>query len=372
MGKIKLLFFGIKYFPSRGGTSRVAENLIRQMKDEFDITIFCYKNRLSQQYIDGVKVIEFYPIFKGSIGAFFYFLRSAFYLLLFCKPDIIHVHKIDACLFIPWFYKKAKVIATSHESPYMRDKWSLLEKKFFKFSEQIYIRSSATLTSISKPLTETYESEYGRKVKYIPNGISISPAYNDKKAKNFLSRLNLNPGNYIFFAARRIMKTKGLHTLLKALSQLNYQGNVLVAGDLEHASGYIKELKTKYAHLHVIYPGYIGELPLLLSLIKQSRLFVFPSETEGMSIMLLEAATTLTPIICSDIKENKEIFNDNHVTYFRNKDAADLAHKILSAHNNNKTLNLKAENALNHIENHYSWDKIAKEYVNLYASLMKN
>jgi len=49
--KKRILFFGIKYFPSRGGSSRVAENIISQLKDEFDISIYCYKNPAAKNHI---------------------------------------------------------------------------------------------------------------------------------------------------------------------------------------------------------------------------------------------------------------------------------------------------------------------------------
>jgi glycosyltransferase involved in cell wall biosynthesis len=368
--KPRLIFFGVKYFPSKGGTSRVVENLIRQLKDKYQITIFCFRDSRAQNYIPGVEVIEFRNWIKGAPGVFLYFIISGLYLLFRKKADLIHIHKIDTCLFIPWFYHKARVIATSHESPYVRDKWNGFEKMFFKVSERAYIRSKAELTCISKPLCETYLQIYQKQVTYIPNGITINSKHNDSEADNILKSYETTPGNYMFFAARRIMKTKGLHTMLEGFSQMGYKGKILVAGDLEHASSYVKDLKKKYDHLNVVYLGYIGDLPVLLSLIKKAKFFIFPSETEGMSIMLLEAATTKTPIICSDIKENREVFSDDHVTYFRNMDAADMAKQTLKALENDELLTIKANNAIERIEKNYTWESVANEYHLLYQRVL--
>ena len=59
MKKKKIVIFGVKYFPSKGGTSRVVENLLRELKDHFEITIYCYKNELAADFMEGVKTIQF-------------------------------------------------------------------------------------------------------------------------------------------------------------------------------------------------------------------------------------------------------------------------------------------------------------------------
>ncbi|WP_430816194.1 glycosyltransferase family 4 protein [Carboxylicivirga sp. RSCT41] len=372
MKKPKIVFYGIKYFPSRGGTSRVAENIISQLKDRYDITILCYKNKQANTHMDGVKVVEFSQWPGGSIGALLYFLKSALYLK-FKKFDLIHVHKIDAAFFLPLFRSKTKIIATSHESAYLRDKWSSVEKWYLRRAEKIFLNSDATLTCISNPLTKIYNN--GSEVKnvtYIPNGITIKDDYKEKEANELLKKYQLQEGEYYFFAARRIMKTKGCHTMLEALDKLQFKGKIVIAGDLSHAKEYVADLKDKYKHLNVIYPGYIGDLPLLLTLIKKARLFIFPSETEGMSIMLLEAASTQTPIVASDIKENKEVFNDEHLTFFEDQNSEDLAQQIKLIEANSDMTAQKAKSAFTHIKTKYDWANIANSYDQTYQQTIKH
>ncbi|MBK3519751.1 glycosyltransferase family 4 protein [Carboxylicivirga marina] len=365
MKKPKVAFYGIKYFPSKGGTSRVAENIIRQLKNRYDITILCYKNNDAKEHINGVKVMQFNQWPGGSIGALFYFLRSALHLK-FRKFDVIHLHKIDAAFFLPLFRKKTNIVATSHESAYLRDKWSKIEKWYLQKAEKIFLKSSATLTCISNPLTKIYNNGSKNKVVYIPNGITIKDEYKEREANHFLEEYYLKEKEYFIFAARRIMKTKGCHTMLAALDKMNYKGTIIVAGDLSHAKEYVSELQEKYKHMKVIYPGYIGDLPLLLTLIKKSKLFIFPSETEGMSIMLLEAASTQTPIVASDIKENKEVFNDEHVTFFKDQNSDDLVEKIKLIEENTNVVKSKAQKALLHIKTKYNWANIAESYDEIY------
>jgi glycosyltransferase involved in cell wall biosynthesis len=367
--KKRIVYFAVNYYPSKGGTSRVVENLIRKLKYKYDISIICYKNILAKKYIDGVNAIEF-PEYKiKGIGVFLFFLRTAIYLFKHGDFDLVHAHKIDCSFTLPLLTKRFRVIATSHESPYLRDKWSLIAKIYFRIMECFFIRSKARLTSISRPLSEYYNRKYKRKVLYIPNGVETTPEINYRKADYLLEDLGIK-NDYIVFAGRRIMKTKGCHVLLEALSRINYNKKIVIAGDTTHAPGYVKELKQQYNHLGLYFSGYIDDLDVLLGIISKAKLFVFPSITEGMSLMLLESSLTGTPIIASDIPENMEVFTNEHITFFKNKNASDLADKIRYVMNNYNEAKIKAEKTVAYVKKNYSWEKIAKKYELLYDDII--
>ena len=365
--KKRVIIYGVNYYPPKGGTSRVVENLILQLKDSFDITICCYKNQLAKSHIPGVKVIEFAPLLKGSIGSLFYFLSSAFYLVLFEKADFIHAHKTDCALFLPLLKVRFNVIATSHEAPYKRDKWNALQKFYFRISERIFIRSSTVCTCISKPLSEYYQGKYNKPVIFIPNGINLTGPtdYDRAKAESFLLEgADLNKP-FILFAARRLMATKGCHTMLEALNTIGYTGQIFITGEMEQTA-YIKSLYEIGKGLNVHFLGFIEPLSALLGLVKESKLFVFPSETEGMSVMLLEVASVGIPIIASDIPENQQIFSNQEVLYFKSKDVLDLAEKLKVALNNEALMKNVGQRARNSVLKNFLWSDIAEEYKIVY------
>ena len=59
MQKKHIAIFGVKYFPSRGGTSRVVENLLEHLTEHFEFTIYCYKHPKAATHMKGVNVVEF-------------------------------------------------------------------------------------------------------------------------------------------------------------------------------------------------------------------------------------------------------------------------------------------------------------------------
>ncbi len=368
--KKRIVYFAVNYYPSKGGSSRVVENLIRKLKNKYDISIICYKNSRAKNHIEGVNAIEF-PEYKiKDFGVFLFFLRTAIYLYRHGNFDLVHAHKIDCSFSLPLLAKRFKVIATSHESPYLRDKWSFIAKIYFHIMEHIFIRSKVKLTSISKPLSDYYYRRYKREVLYIPNGVETNSEINHKEAIRFLDVHGIK-SDYIVFAGRRIMKTKGCHILLDALSQINYKGKIVIAGDTSHAPDYVKKMKQKFKHLDMHFLGYISNLDVLLGIISNAKLFVFPSITEGMSLMLMESSLTGTPIIASDIPENTGPFTDEHITFFKSKSSKDLASKIEYVLNHYNEAKRKAVSTVEFVKNNYSWDKIAKEYEFLYDEIIE-
>src|SRR5690242_5449990 len=122
---------------------------------------------------------------------------------------------------------------------------------------------------------------------FVPNGINrVEPSdFDIRDAQSFLPAGASLDEPYVVFSARRLMGTKGCHTMLEALVKINYQGQVLIAGELHHNSEYLDKLKKLSSGLTVHFLGYVYPLNALLALVDHADLFIFPSETEGMSIM---------------------------------------------------------------------------------------
>lgn len=372
--KKRILFFGIKTFPSRGGTDRVAENLIRHLQDNFDIILFCYEEpSLSANFSNssGLSIIRFRPFLKGSPGALLYFFRSAI-RAVFMDLDLVHIHKTECSLFIPLLRLRHKVIATSHEAPYLRDKWNSLEKFYFRVAEWFFIKTPNQSTCISKPLSEYYENKYGRNILHIPNGIQeiiLKKKSYDKELSELGSQEADPEKPYLLFAARRLMSTKGCHTLLKALHKINYKGQIFIAGENTDHSNYLEHLHKLAKGLNVHFIGFVHPVEFMLTLISKSQLFVFPSETEGMSMMLLEAISSGTPVIASDIPENK-ILSSQELLFFRNGSVADLADKISFALENQAFMRVMGENARKIVLENYSWEPIVSQYQEAYLKII--
>jgi glycosyltransferase involved in cell wall biosynthesis len=368
----RVVFFGVKTFPSRGGTDRVAENIILQLKDKFDITVYCFKDPAAQHHMPGVRVIEFKQWLPGAPGSFIYFFFSALHLFFKNQADVVHIHKTESTFFAPLLRLRYKIVSTSHEAQYKSDKWNWFARIFFHLVERIFIKSSDVCTCISQPLSAYYTRRYEKAVRFIPNGINpVKPeTFSVEGVKAFLPVGASLERPFVLFAARRIMSIKGCHTMLAALAKVGYTGQVFITGELHTADEYLNKLRELAKGLNVHFLGFVNPLNVLLGLISRSELFIFPSETEGMSIMLLEVASVGRPIIASDIPENLQVFTCNEVLYFKSKDSQDLAEKIKYAFENPKAMEILGNNCQRKVYSDYLWLNIAGLYEQVYLELM--
>ena len=360
--KYNVAIIGLKGLPSFGGAAAVGENIIKQLHHKYNFTVYSIETHTKNYgYNDGYEQIVFKKSIINKLNVFFYYIKSLVHCLFKVDYDIIHLHHIDAAFIIPFLRLKYKVIATHHGRPQTNKKWGKLARIYFGINEKIFFHFTSIITMVSKPLYDIYHYKKDNNIYYIPNGINIL----DIPSKSE----NVNDG-YIIFVAARIIPIKGCHTLLKALHNLNYKGKLLIIGDINQNQPY-KEMILKLGNkLNIEFLGLVKNKEKLMKYVRGATFFIFPSETEAMSMMLLEAASQCTPIIASNITENKAVFDENEVLYFESENYEDLAKKILWAQNNKDGMLKKSKKALKKIENYYKWKNIAKQYDELYNKLI--
>ncbi len=367
--KKRIAIFGVKYFPSKGGTSRVVEHLLWELKDEYDFTIYCYRNSRAANHMPGVQTIELSAIPIKGLGVWLYYLRCCLHLLFKGRYDLVHVHKTDGAFFLPILSLKFKTISTSHALPYLNAKWSYFGKLYFRLAEWIFMHFGNSRTAVSKTQAAYYQKTHQRPISYIPNGVLPGSAPDLGLAQPILRKHEV-ADRYLFFAARRLIPLKGCHHLIKALKQINYKGCLLIAADITQMPQYTRQIEQMAAGLNVVFVGYIADQELLKSLIATASLFIFPSELEGMSMMLLETGSLGTPMICSDIPQNTSVFTEKEVLYFTSQDHRDLADKLNWAMAHPEAMQQLATQAKQKIDAEYLFARVARQYAALYDELL--
>jgi len=360
--KKKIAFLGIKGFPSKGGAERVVEAVVNNLWNEFDIYVYCSNSYSKDYQSDNIKLIKLRNLRGKHLSSFSLFLLSAFHALLFKNFDLVHVHNTDAGFIILLLRLKYKVIATSHGYPYKREKWNNLSKNFLKFSENIFFRFSNLITCVSKSISKELNYKYKKNIYFIPNGID-KPNYLEDN-----SIFESKEKEYMCFAAGRIDPTKGCHILLKAFERINRNINFVVIGDYSHKKDYSKKL-FQMADDRVKFVPFIENKEILFGIIKNAKIFIFPSTVEAMSMMLLEVAALGVPIICSDIPENFSVLEHNTI-YFKSGNDKDLTKKIEFCFDNYTEVLRKASKIKKWVTKQYNWQNISEKYLNIYNSFL--
>ena len=172
------------------------------------------------------------------------------------------------------------------------------------------------------------------------------------------------------FAAGRIISFKRCDIFLSALKKINYRGKVLIAGDLEQSTSLKNRILYLSKNLNVVFLGFVLDKNTLMDYYSKEKLFIFPSSREAMSMVLLEAASTGTPIICSDILGNKNIFSEDEVLFFETDNVTDLAFKIRWAIANIDVMQERAHKAYKKLKAHHQWHDIALSYDTIFKKLI--
>ncbi len=369
---MRIAYLGSKGLPSKSGIERVVEAIASRLRTRHSITVYCDSRYTPKgTKVDGVRLIRI-PTIKGKyLQPVSLFFLSAVHALL-SRYDVIHVHGTDACFMLPALRLKYRVVSTAHGAPGRgaRLKWGKLARFFMRVMEYPFIYMSNYPTTVSYPDVDYLKVRYKRNVLYIPNGVDDCPQFDLERAASKLNDAGLQPGQFLMFAAGRIDPSKGCHLVLEALNHLQRPLKLAIVGDLNQLPSYSDHLREVADKAQVAFFPAISDQKLLFGMVKQARLFIFPSICEGMSMMLLEAAALEAPLICSDIPENTRIMDDN-VLYFQSGEVVDLANKIQWAIDHPSEMSRLARSASVHVKNTLAWGKIAAQYEEIYAACMK-
>lgn len=362
---MKIGMIGHKRIPGReGGIETVVEELsIKLVNSGHDVTVYnrSKKGIKKIKKYKGINVITIPTIERKNTDAIVYSFFASI-CALFKKYDVLHYHGIgpSVMIFLPHLFKK-KIIVTVHGLNYKTPKWKGIGSKVMKFGEKMVAKYADEIIVLSRNQQDYFLKKYNRKTNYIPNGVSISDILKPNSIEN---KWGLSKDKYILFLSR-IVPGKGVEYLIDAFQMLDTNLKLVIAGGTEYVTDFYREICTKVAKDNRIkMVGFVSG-NILNELYSNARLFVFPSEAEGMPVCLLEALSFNTPCLVSDIPENKEVGKE-YVNYFKSKDINDLKMQM------EKQLKKKYEkNSRDYVKTNYSWDNITKSTIELYEKVKK-
>ena len=365
----RVAILGIKRLPASAGADRVVEHLLERLSPENHYTVYLLRDESPKLQCTADRHYVYVPTLKGKhLGAASYFLLCCVHYVVMGRYDVAHVHNSDFGIFCPLLKLRrgVRIIGTFHGDPAQRDKWGRLAKFALTVSEAMFVRFCDVLTSVS------IDKQVSRRtVRYIPNGVEApSPqALEENESNRFpLNELGLAEHDFIMFACGRLDRTKGLHHLLTAYRDIGHEEKLLVVGDFSHDAKYAKSIVAAAAtdDRVVLYKRLLDK-PTLMWVVRRCKVFVFPSEVEGMSMMLLEAISSGALVVSSDIPANLAVVGKDYSYTFRSGEPLSLRAALENAleHTNGAPeLQLLRER----VATTFRWEKIAPEYEELYEA----
>lgn len=285
--------------------------------------------------------------------------------------DVVHYHGVGPALlsWIPRVFKpKTKVVVTFHCIDRYHQKWGVLARLALHIGEWAAVRFAHDTITVSKVLQMYCANNYNADTVHVPNGVNLHKPIGASLIKK---KFGLKKDNYIIFLSR-LVKHKGPHYLIEAYKKLKTDKKLVIAGGSAFTDDYVKQLKQMAkGNKNIIFTGNVqGDSQLWAELYSNAYLFVHPSESEGLPIVVLEAMSFGTPVLVSDIAENLEAISVDYGLYFASRDVDDLKKKIQYALKYPEKIKVIGEKAKVMVKNCYAWKDIVADTEKVYEDLV--
>lgn len=368
---MKIAMIGQKGMPTKyGGIEKHVEELsvrLAQKNNEVYVYTRPYYTNKDKRNFQGVHLISLPSIHTKHLDAISHTFLATMHAI-FNNYDIIHFHGVGPSLltFLPKLLKpKTKIVATFHCIDRQHQKWGTFAKLMLWLGEKAICRFADEVVAVSKTIQNYCYEAYNRDTCYIPNGIS---AVQNIKPSLIQKKYNLNGNDYILLVTR-LIPHKGVQYLISAYQKIKTNKKLVIVGDSSFTDDYVKKIKNLAKNNpNIIFTGWLSG-QILSELYSNAYLYVQPSESEGLPISVLEAASFGKCVLASDIPANLEIVSECGIS-FVNKNINDLSDKLNYLLREPFIVEKTGKYAKKFVLKNYNWQDIVENTNNLYKNLL--
>lgn len=373
--KIKLLMISFSSF-----LQKYYQTLPHEIKRQTDWNVKVLVPAFWKEKWSGGKIFlekhqdDFYDIVIGKILCpgnlhFSIFLTQLKNLLKNFQPDIIDLEdepfNLGSYQIVNYrnrYTAKSKVIlhASQHQFKYYPPPFNFIEKYVLKRVDAILARNQMAINVLR-------QKEYRGLLFKVTHGVDIN-AFHPREQPNLCHQLN--PGRKLIIGfVGALDEHKGVHHLIEALEgvecKLLLVGNGRFKDKLQQLSK-LKKVDTEFilsaSHLEVAHYMNCMDIFVLPSLTR-------PNWVEKFGRVLIEAMASGLSIIGSDSGEIPNVIGNTGLI-FKEGDVSDLHNKILTLTKNSERRIELGQIARSRAQRFYSWNKIAKETIEVYHKLL--
>lgn len=377
------------YFPATGGMQEVVRKLSHEMVNSgHEVYVITSRDSLREDFYDqGVNIVEFdvegnfaLGYRGGEIQSYKEYLRKSSFdiVVVFAAQQWscdIFLEIIDEVpgkkVFVPTGFSGLR------DNIY-REYYVKMKKWMIKFDHCIFLSSNYRDINFYRELG-------GVKFQVIPNGAS-EEEFEKQYSFDLRKFYSIPSSNLILLFVGSHTGVKGHAEAIKIFSKCkNKNITLLMIGNvLSRKSFLITFFKVKLFNIFNLSKKIIlSKLPrdYTVASFKQSDLFFFPSNIECSPIVLFESCAAKLPFLATDVGNSLEIadwtgggvilptdFDEMGFSRARIKDSAiTLGYFIENRHERAKL----AEAGYKSWKENFTWELIAKKYLNLYEQLLK-
>jgi len=282
------------------------------------------------------------------------------------KIDIIHSHgyKSNLYSFFATILSPVKLIATCHN--WLGDESKM---KFYASLDRFFLRRFSAVVAVSLPVKETLlrNGISANRTRIIGNGIDLGRFETQTISSDVKQQFGIPESHVVIGTVGRISSEKGQIHLLKTIGRIQQQfpeTTLLLVGDGDLRNNLEKE----FGGANVIFTGIRNDLPALYHCMD---IFVLPSLTEGLPMVLLEAMASSLPVVATRVGDVPRVMVEDETGYIEEAGDEEGLEKslmiLLSDPVKRKTMGKKG---YQRVKEGFSSSQMAHEYFKIYCDVL--
>ncbi|OOH85727.1 glycosyl transferase [Pasteurellaceae bacterium 15-036681] len=278
--------------------------------------------------------------------------------------------------FISYFKKKIKAIGgrllvnpDGHE--WLREKWSLPVRKYWKFSESLMVKHADLLVCDSKNIETYIHKEYKAytpQTIYIAYGTDLSKSSlseNDEVVKNWFKEKKVTIGNY-YLVVGRFVPENNYETMLKEFIKSKSKKDFVLITNVEKNKFFDRlKVETQFDQdPRIKFVGTVYDQNLLKYIRENAFAYFHGHEVGGTNPSLLEALSSTKLNLLLNVGFNREVAEDSAIYWEKGN-----LHQVIDDTETltNEVIVVLDSKSTKRVSTLYSWDFIVSEYENLFT-----
>jgi len=362
--KLRIAAFGYRALPpdngSAGAETFANELYSRLAAQGHEITVYCrtYQggSRALLKTFNKLKLVHLRTTKKSGFDSFIHSFLCTIHIIIRNTGDVIHISNGGNSFWaLPLRMSGKRVYVTQDGVDWNREKWKWYARLFLRLSMYTTAYAPNRTMFDNVFVKDLFEGKFHRKYTFIPHGAN----FRRPKSLEGLREYGLEEKDYFLFVGRFI-PDKGIHYLIEAFETVTTQKKLVIVGGSPNSNAEYERKIRRTTDARIQFLGFIyGDN--VLQLINGAYSYIQPSDVEGMSPIILTAMGIGTPIICSNIQENRYVVGETALL-FEKSDVDSLKRQIEKALFDPRMLLAKAKQAQERALHLFSWDTIAETY----------
>lgn len=371
---LKIAMMGIRGLPARyGGFETAVEEIGKRLVDwGHRVTVYCRNlgstNDAAESEYLGMRLVTlpFLPI-KQLETLSHTFLSIRHEIKSENRDDVVLIFNAANGFLLPFLKRAGIPVAVNTDGlEWMRGKWGLAGRRYYRLAEGACVRYADDLISDSIGIQDYYVGRYGRRPEFIAYGAKIL----EDRSSARLEELGLEPFGYHLVVAR-LEPENNVDLIVEGyLASPSERPLVIVGGNAYDPTHEQRLRQVADRDPRVMPLGPVWDQELLDQLYLNSASYIHGHSVGGTNPSLLRAMGAGTRVLAFDSRFNREVLLDLG-SFFASPDH--LAHLLKEVEapdpGGPEALLERAAAMRNRIATAYNWDSVAKGYLDVCRKL---